>query len=259
MSEPKVRLTFDGAIAYVELNNAERYNALSRQVVEDLEAAAQQLAVAREVRAVILHGGESKAFCSGADLKERLSMTEPEVFDRVHHLRETVNLFAQLPMPVIAAIHGMAFGGGCELALACDLRVISAEAQIGLTETSWAIIPGAGGCVRLPQLVGAARAKELIFTARKLSAAESLEMGLVNRVVPREALLATARELAEQIAANGPLGVRAAKRAINGGLASPAAGLALEWEAYQSIIHTSDRLEGLRSFAEKRKPVYRGE
>lgn len=254
----KVLLEIKDHIATVTLNNPERYNALSRQVVEELAQAAYQLAVAKDVRAVVIHGGESKAFCSGADLKERQALNEAQVVEMVHLLRETVNAYEKLSMPVIAAVHGMAFGGGCELALAADIRVMSEEAHIGLTEVSWAIIPGAGGCVRLPKLVGAARAKELIFTARKLTAPEALEIGLVNRVVPRERLLAVAREIAEQIAMQGPLAVRAAKRAINGGLALEA-GLALEWEQYQSIIPTEDRLEGLRAFAEKRPPVYKGE
>lgn len=258
MPDTMVRLQVDGPVATVQMDNPERYNALSRAVISDLQSVAQQLAVARDVRAVILHGGESKAFCSGADLKERQGMAEPEVFAMVHLLRETLTLYERLPMPVIAAIHGMAFGGGCELALACDLRLAADDAQIGLTEVSWGIIPGAGGCVRLPSLVGAAMAKELIFTARKLTAEEARAIGLVNRVVPRAELLPAAREMAERIALQGPLAVRAAKRAINGGLAT-AAGLELEWQAYQSIIHTDDRLEGLRAFAEKRPPVYRGE
>ena len=240
------------------MDNPERYNALSRQVVEELKQAAAALATDRDVRAVILHGGEAKAFCSGADLKERQGMAEPQVFEMVHLLRETVTLYERLPMPVIAAIHGMAFGGGCELALACDIRLMADDAQIGLTEVSWAIIPGAGGCVRLPQLVGPALAKELIFTARKLTAAEAREIGLVNSVLPKAELLPAARAMAAQIAAQGPLAVRAAKRAINGSQAL-GAGLALEWEAYQSILPTQDRLEGLRAFAEKRPPAYRGE
>ncbi|HWI54015.1 MAG TPA: enoyl-CoA hydratase-related protein [Symbiobacteriaceae bacterium] len=248
----------DGHVAEVALHNPERYNALSRQVVEELQEAAAALATDRDVRAVILHGGEAKAFCSGADLKERQGMAEAQVYAMVHLLRETVTLYERLPMPVIAAIGGMAFGGGCELALACDIRLMAADAQIGLTEVSWAIIPGAGGCVRLPQLVGPALAKELIFTARKLSAAEAREIGLVNRVLPKDELLPAARAMAAQIAAQGPLAVRAAKRAINGSLAL-GTGLALEWEAYQSILPTQDRQEGLRAFAEKRPPAYKGE
>ncbi len=258
VAEPRVLLEMEGSIATVQIDNPERMNALSRQIVADLQAVAQQLAVMRDVRAVIVHGGRSKAFCSGADLKERAAMDESQVIGMVHLLRETLNLYERLPMPVIAAVHGLAFGGGCELALACDLRILSDDAQIGLTETSWAIIPGAGGCTRLPALVGPAKAKELIFTARKLTAAEALGIGLANQVVPRADLLTTAGDIAAQIAAQGPLAVRAAKRAINGGMALGAA-LALEFEAYQSIIPTQDRLEGLKAFAEKRKPVYRGE
>lgn len=258
MSEPKVLLTMDGPVATLALNNPERYNALSRQLMEELAATVRQLAVSREVRAVIIHGGEAKAFCTGADLKERQGMAEPQVLEMVHLLREIYNLLERLPMPTIAAIHGMAFGGGLELALACDLRILSEEAQVGLTETSWAIIPGAGGCTRLPKLIGPTRARELIFTARKIGAAEAFSLGLINRVVPRDQLLQTAREMAEAIAKNGPLGVQAAKRAINAGLGMEA-GLAAELEAYRTIIHTKDRLEGLRAFAEKRAPVYRGE
>lgn len=258
MTASKVLVTIEGSVALVALHNPERYNALSRQVVEELLQASQALAVNRAVRAVIIHGGEAKAFCSGADLKERQGLTESQVIGMVHLLREAVNSYAKLPMPVIGAIHGMAFGGGFELALACDIRILSEDAQVGLTEVSWGIIPGAGGCTRLPQLVGGAQAKELIFTARKLSATEALALGLANQVVPRDQLLASAWAMAEEIAKHGPLAVRAAKRAINGGLASDA-GLAAEWEAYQTIISTSDRLEGLAAFAQKRAPEYRGE
>jgi len=254
----KVVLAREGPIAWVALNNPERHNALSRDVVSALQAAADALAVDRQVRVVVLHGGESRSFCSGADLKERQGMDEPEVLATVHALREAVNSVAQLPVPVIAAIHGNAFGGGLELALACDIRIAADDAQMGLTEVAWGIIPGAGGCVRLPALVGPARAKELIFTARRLTAAEALNLGLVSRVVARSELLDECRRLAEQIAAQAPLAVRAAKRAIDAG-PGLAAGLAAEWREYQSIVPTRDRLEGLRAFAERRPPVYRGE
>jgi len=254
----KVALTREGSIAWVELRNPERQNALSCQVVADLHEAACELAVDAAVRAVVIHGGESKSFCTGADLKERQGMDEAQVVAAVHALRSAVDAYARLPMPVIAAVHGMAFGGGMELALACDIRIAADDAQMGLTEVGWGIIPGGGGCARLPALVGPAKAKELIFAARRLTAAEALAIGLVNQVAGRQALLRTAQEMAEQIARQGPLAVRAAKRAIDGGLGLAAA-LAVEWQEYQSIIPTQDRLEGLRAFAERRAPVYRGE
>jgi methylglutaconyl-CoA hydratase len=258
MEREKVRLTREGSVAWVQIQNPERYNALSRRVVEELHQVACELAVDREVRAVVIHGGESKAFCSGADLKERQGMSEAQVVEMVHLLREAVGGYAKLPMPVIAAIHGMAFGGGMELALACDIRIGADDAQMGLTEVGWGIIPAAGGCTRLPQVVGVAKAKELIFTARKLTAQEALALGLLNQVVPRADLLETARAMAQQIALQAPLAVRAAKRAIDGGMALES-GLAREWAEYQTIIPTQDRLEGLRAFAERRAPVYKGE
>lgn len=254
----KVLLTLEGPIAWVALSNPERHNALSGQVVADLQEAVNRLAVDRSVRVAILHGGEARSFCSGADLKERQGMDEAAVVATVHALREAVNGVAQLPVPVIAAIHGMAFGGGLELALACDVRLASDDAQMGLTEVGWGIIPGAGGCARLPALIGPAKAKELIFTARRLTAAEALELGLVNRVVGRADLVAAAREMAEQIARQAPLAVRAAKRAVDSG-PGLAAALAAEWREYRSIVPTQDRLEGLRAFAERRPPDFRGE
>lgn len=253
----KVALEFRGPVALVEIKNGERQNALSHSVVEGLQEAGRRLAVDPQVRAVILHGGESRSFCAGADLKERQGLSEAEVFAAVHRLREMVNLYARLPVPTIAAVHGSALGGGCELALACDLRILAEDAQLGLTEVSWGIIPGAGGCVRLPALVGQTLARELIFTARRISAQEALQVGLVNRVVPRAELLPTALAVAEQIAANAPLAVRAAKRALNAANSEPG-GLAAEWQEYQTIIPTADRLEGLRAFHEKRRPVYQG-
>lgn len=254
----KVLLRRDGPIAEIILNNPEKHNALSAAVLDGIFAAVAELGVDRTVRAAILHGGEAKAFCAGADLKDRLGMTEAQVYQTVYRTREAANSLERLPMPVIAAIHGSCFGGGLEMALACDIRLASEDAQLGLTEVSWAIIPGAGGTQRLPRVVGIGKAKELIFTAARLTAAEAAAIGLVNRVVARENLLAEARAMAARIAEMGPLGVRAAKRALNAGM-ELGDGLQAEWEAYQSIIPTADRLEGLRAFAEKRKPVYRGE
>lgn len=258
MGNDTVLLRREGYIAEVILNNVEKANALSAAVLDGLHAALAELTVDQTVRAVIVHGGEAKAFCAGADLKERAGMAEPQVYATVHRLREAVNGFARLPMPVIAAIHGACFGGGLELALSCDIRLAADDAQMGLTEVSWAIIPGAGGTQRLPRLVGPARARELIYTAARVSAAEADRIGLVNRVVPRSELLPAARAMAARIAEMGPVAVRAAKKALNAADAM-GEGLALEFQYYQETISTRDRLEGLKAFAEKRKPEYRGE
>lgn len=254
----KVLIRRDGPVAELILNNPEKHNALSGLLLDDLHGALAVLAVDRDCRCVILHGGDAKAFCAGADLKERLDLNAAQVYATVQRTRTATDGVEKLPMPVIAALHGACFGGGLELALAADIRLASADAQMGLTEVSWAILPGAGGTQRLPRIVGLGKAKELIFTAARLTATEALQIGLVNHVVPREQLLPAARAMAQRVAEMGPLGVRAAKRALNAGQHLEP-GLQAEWEAYQSIIPTSDRLEGLRAFAEKRKPAYRGE
>jgi enoyl-CoA hydratase/carnithine racemase len=178
----------------------------------------------------------------------------------VRRLRAAIEAFAAIPAPTIAALHAVTAGGGCELALACDLRVLAAEASIGLPECGLAIIPGAGATQRLPRLVGPALAKKWILTARLFPAEEALEDGVVQAVVPREEVLEAALDLAGQIAACGPVAIRAAKRAMDGGLDAGTLekGLELEWACYETIIPTEDRLEALEAFAAKRKPVYRG-
>lgn len=166
----------------------------------------------------------------------------------------------ELPKPVIAAVNGYAFGGGLELALACDIRIASSSAVVGLTETSLAVIPGAGGTQRLPRVVGLARAKDMIFRARRISADLGLEYGLFTEVVEPDMLLSRAREIAKEIALNGPVALSQAKYAIDKGLeVSLPVGLAIESNAYAVTIPTKDRIEGLTAFREKRKPKYSGE
>lgn len=254
----KVLIRREGPVAELILNSPEKHNALSGALLDALHGALAELGTDRSCRAVVLHGGEAKAFCAGADLKERMGMTEAEVYRTVQRTRTAADGIEKLPMPVIAAIHGACLGGGLELALAADIRLGSEDAQVGLTEVSWAITPGAGGTQRLPRLVGVGKAREMIFTAARLTAAEAAPIGLLNWVVPREQLLEAARAMARRVAEMGPLAVRAAKRALNAGNQLEQ-GLLAEWEAYQSIIPTADRLEGLQAFAEKRKPEYRGE
>jgi enoyl-CoA hydratase/carnithine racemase len=169
------------------------------------------------------------------------------------------NALADIPYPTIAEVRGAAAGGGCELALACDLRVMAEDAKIGLRETALAIIPGAGGTQRLPRLIGPMKAKRWIFSARMHTATEALADGVAERVVPDHRLNREVQEMAEAIAACGPLANRLAKRAIDrGGDLALAEGLQLEWECYQQTLHTEDRVEALRSFAEKRAPRFRG-
>ncbi len=232
-------------------------NALGWELVEDLAAACDSLQ-AEPVRCLIVRSAGTH-FCAGADLKERQGMSEEDVRRFVGHLSETFQRLAALPFPTIAAVRGAAVGGGCELALACDLRVLAEDTRIGLRETALAILPGAGGTQRLARLVGPARAKRWIFTARLHDAREALSDGVADRVVPVAALDEAALRLAQEIAANGPLAVRLAKRAIDLGLERPLAeALRLEWECYAQTLGTEDRLEALRAFAEKRAPKFRG-
>ncbi len=255
-----VRFHKEGLVGIITIDRAEVFNCLN---LETLSAMRQQIAdimFDREIRVVIVTGAGEKAFCSGADLKERRTMTEQQVQRYIRTIRDTFTELERLPKPVIAAINGLALGGGTELALACDLRVMSETAEMGLTETSLGIIPGAGGTQRLPRLVGKGMAKELILTARRVKAEEALVIGLVNRVVQAEQVLNASLALAEQIAANAPIALAQAKVAIDYGMeVDLATGLAIESNAYQVLIPTKDRLEGLEAFKEKRKPNYRGE
>jgi methylglutaconyl-CoA hydratase len=260
MSELVQYTALENGIAIITLNRPESANALSTALLNELAHLLYNLAFRRDVRVVIFTGAGEKVFCAGADLKERAGMNETEVRKTVTLIRETINQIEQLPQPVICALNGSAFGGGLELALACDIRIAADTAQLGLTETSLGIIPGAGGTQRLPRLIGKGKAKELIFTAKRITAKEAEQIGLVEYVVPREQLMEKAMEIAEQIVVNAPIAVMQAKIAINRGLdVDLATGLRIEQMAYDITIPTKDRLEGLQAFKEKRKPVYKGE
>ncbi len=241
------------------LDRPEARNALSAAMVRELTAAIESIRAARDVRCVIVAGRTAAAFCAGADLKERNQMTERQARGAVDAIGAAVGALAAVPAPVIAAVRGVALGGGLELALACDLRVAAADAVLGLPETRLAIIPGAGGTQRLARIAGIARAKELIFTGRRFSGAEALAMGVVDRAVPDDRVMDAAADLAGEISRGGPLALRAAKQAIEDGFGGAlAAGLQVERAAYDTLLPTEDRLEGLRAFKEKRPPQYRG-
>jgi methylglutaconyl-CoA hydratase len=250
----------DQGIVLLGLNRPESKNALGRTLMDAFRQALTELRFDSSARVVILHSVVPGVFCAGADLKERASMKPAEVSAFVHGLRSAFTELEDLPMPTIAAIDGAALGGGLELALACDLRVLGADAKLGLPETSLAIIPGAGGTQRLPRLVGQSQAKALIFTGRRLNAEEALTLGLANHAVPSGRALDRAKALAREILPNGPIAVRMAKQAINrGSEVDRDSGLMIEQACYAQVIPTQDRLEGLAAFKEKRKPIYRGE
>lgn len=249
----------DEHIGIVTLNRKEAANALSLKLLDKLNKIAREIEKNDSIRCVIITGAGDKAFCAGADLKERRGMTEDEVIKTVTYIGETVLYIEKLQVPVIAAINGVAFGGGLELALACDIRLAANHVKMGLTETSLAIIPGAGGTQRLPRLIGTGQAKRLIYTAVPIDAEEAYKIGLVELLVTHDNLLQEAKLLAKKIVSNGPIAVKQAKEAINKGIETDLyTGLTIEHQCYKQTIPTEDRLEGLQAFKEKRKPEYKG-
>jgi enoyl-CoA hydratase/carnithine racemase len=259
--EATVRVEREGPLAIWTLDRPDRRNALSRATVRRIGALARDATKDRSLRAVILTGAGDKAFCAGADLKERRDMDEEAVRDFLGLYRAAFGALDALPVPVVAAINGAAFGGGLELALSCDLRVMSESAQVGLTEVSLAIIPGAGGTQRLTRLLGPAKAKELILLSRRLDADEAHSLGIVNRVATDgQSALDCARELVAPLLEAAPIAVSAALEAIDAATDLPLdAGLLRERACYERTLESADRLEALAAFNEKRKPVYRGE
>ena len=250
----------DQGIVLLALDRPAAKNALGRELVLEMQGTLSLLSQDPSVRVMILHSLVPGVFCAGADLKERGAMSPEETMAFVQQLRATFTALERLPMPTLAAIEGAALGGGLELALACDLRVMGGGAKVGLPETSLAIIPGAGGTQRLPRLIGRSRAKELIFTARRLGASEAFDYGIADRVCDAGTALKSALALAREILPNGPIALRAAKEAIDQGLDGDRdGGLRIEEACYARVIPTQDRLEGLAAFRDKRKPIYRGE
>jgi enoyl-CoA hydratase/carnithine racemase len=249
-----------GHVQVVALNRPQVLNAISSQMGRELRAFFRDFDHGQEpdVRAVIFTGTGERAFCAGADLKERRGMDE--ILWRRQHVifEEAFEAIWRFPVPTIAAVNGVAYGGGCEMAMCCDLIVCTEDASFGQPEVKRGIVPGGGGTQRLPRRIGPGRAKELIFTGEPIDARTALAWGLVNRVVPRARLMEEAQKLAAAIAANGPIAVRQAKRAIDRGYdLSLETGLVLEVEAYNSAMASEDRREGINAFNEKRSPVFR--
>ncbi|WP_066068398.1 enoyl-CoA hydratase-related protein [Neobacillus soli] len=246
-------------VAVVTINRADSLNAFNYETLLELQNKVEEMRINPEVRAVIFIGAGEKAFSVGADLKERKTLTNQQVMRNLYKINEVFSAIDSLPQPTIAAINGFAFGGGMELALACDFRFAAREAVMGLTETSLAIIPGAGGTQRLPRLIGQAKALELILTARRLSADEAFSYGLLTKVVERKDLLAGSLGFCSQLLANGPIALQQAKFAIKNGMnADLNTGLQIERKAYEVTLPTEDRIEALKAFSEKRKPIFKG-
>jgi enoyl-CoA hydratase len=245
-------------IAYVTLNRPTALNALSSALRRDLKQCFTDLQASRGVRLVVMTGA-GRAFCAGADIKE---WREPSsaVEDREHRQQlDFWEAMSRCEQPIIAAINGYALGGGCELAMCCDIRIASEQAQLGLTEVTLGIIPGGGGTQRLPRLIGRGKALELILTGKRLAAHEALRLGLVEQVVPHDHLMVAVEELAQTIISRAPLAVKFAKEAIVRGLELPLEeGLKVEAELSILLRTTEDRMEGARAFKEKRPPRFKG-
>ena len=255
----ELRVEKRGVAAWVTLDRPEVRNALSREVNQRLQEIAAELDHDPEVRAVVITGTGDKAFCAGADLKERRGVPAAESGTYINAIAGAIGDWGELRKPTIAAMNGSAYGGGLELAMACDFRILVEGAEVGLTEVRLGIMPGAGGTQRLPRLVGEARAKEMIMLGRRISAARALEIGLVTQVVPRAQLTAAVDAMLAELAACAPLSVTQTKSAIERGHGvAMQQGLELERECYDVTLFSEDRDEGLAAFAEGRPPRSQG-
>lgn len=255
-----VRVDQRGNVVIWTLDRRDRMNALSRDALFALGKLAREAAANPSIRAIVLTGAGDKAFCAGADLKERRTMSEQDVRVQIELYRSELGAIDLSPKPVIAAINGVALGGGLELALACDLRIAASHAELGFPETSLGIIPGAGGTQRLPRIIGEARAKEMILLSCRLTADEALAWGLVNRVIgPDRSVVADALEWIRPIAEGAPIAQAAALGAIAASYGTPLQfGLEIEKANYFETLSSEDRREALEAFAAKRKPQFRG-
>ncbi|KAI5361632.1 Putative enoyl-CoA hydratase/isomerase, ClpP/crotonase-like domain superfamily [Septoria linicola] len=259
-----------GSITVVSLNRPKARNAISRQLLTELKGVVDQVhseGGKGNTRALILTSESDDAFCAGADLKERLTFTEDDTREFLKCLRGTFSRLSTLPVPTISAVSSTAFGGGLELALCTNFRVLASTAVVGLPETRLAIIPGAGGTFRLPALIGQSRARDMILTGRRITGEEAYFIGLADRIVQvtedeikggagvaRGKVFEQAVEMAKVICEGGPVAIRAAMQAVDGW----AKGEASENAAYDLVLPTTDRTEALKAFGEKRKPTFKG-
>ena len=254
-----VTLEKEDGIATITVNRPESLNALNSEVLDGLKNVAEDALADDSVFVVIVTGAGEKAFVAGADIKEMTGKTPMDMRKFTIKGHKVMDLFAKMEKPTIAAVNGFALGGGCELAIACDIRLASDNAKIGVPEVNLGIFPGFGGTQRLTSLLGKGRASEMVFTGGMITAEEAERIGLVNRVYPQAELMNEARAMAKEISTKGPLAVRLAKssinRALEGGLDD---GLAYERELVSLSFSTEDKVEGLKAFLEKRPPNFKG-
>ena len=260
MSQPdELIVEHHGSTVWITLNRPDARNALSLDLNLRMQDVAVELERREDIRAIVITGAGDKAFCAGADLKGRRGVSAAETGPYINAIASAIGAWAESRKPMVCAMNGSAYGGGLELALACDFRILVEGAELGLTEVKLGIMPGAGGTQRLPRLIGEARAKEMILLGRRISSARALEIGLVNQVVPRAGLRAAVDELLAELATCAPLSVRCAKNAIENGHGKPMnEALDVERRYYDTTLFSEDRDEGLAAFAEGRPPRYEG-
>ncbi|HZD37202.1 MAG TPA: enoyl-CoA hydratase-related protein [Actinomycetes bacterium] len=260
MSGGPVRVAVEAGVATMTLDRPESRNAISTELAEALAGVLEPLTTDRGVRAVVLTGAGDRAFCAGADLRERGGFSDHDWFVQREAFRRAFGAVRRCPLPTIAAVFGFALGGGFELALCCDLIVAAEDATLGLPEVGLGLVPAGGGTQLLVRRAGPAVAKDLVLTGRRVGAAEARQLGLVDRLVPRAELLATAQGLAAQIAGNAPTAVRLAKWAIDlGADLAREAGLEVEDQAWRRAVNSADRHEGIAAWNQRRPPDWPGE
>ncbi len=259
MAYENILLSVADRVATVTINRPRSLNALNSATMRELKSALEAVAGAGDTGVVILTGAGEKAFVAGADIQEMKSFTPVQALEFVLFGQGVLELIERLPQPVIGAVNGFALGGGCELAMACDILIAAETAKFGQPEVNLGIIPGYGGTQRLPRLVGRNLAKELVLTGEMIPAQRAYEIGLVNRVVPAAGLMDAARDIARKILSKAPVAVRTAKMAMNRGLDLDLGNAcALEANSFAVTFSTEDGAEGMGAFLEKRKPVFKG-
>lgn len=259
MEYATIRLEQEGNIAVIQLNRPDKFNTISLQLVQDMMSLITELEASGSVRVLVITGS-GRAFCAGADIAEIKKLNNPvSALGFVDKVNECFNRLESLPCPVIAAVNGLALGGGCELSLACDLRLASDKAVFGLPEVKIGVLPGAGGTQRLPRVIGLTKAKEMLFTGNNIDAQEAFRIGLVNKVVPNNQLMNEAKKLAGDLAKLPKVGLRMIKSVVNEGIDKDlSTAIEIEKKAFAILFSTEDQKEGINAFLEKRAPKYTG-